>query len=75
MAEVEHLILDHLRHLRAGQELMREDTHEMKVRMGHLEEQVAGLHGLNGLYASVSARIDRIDQRLERVERRLDLTG
>ena len=36
---------------------------ETKERLGFLEQQ----------YASISRRVDRIDERLERVERRLDL--
>jgi hypothetical protein len=30
---------------------------------------------LEGVYASLSRRVDRIDQRLERIERRLDLVA
>ena len=37
---------------------------ETKERLGFLEQQ----------YASISRRVDRIDERLERVEKRLDLT-
>ena len=36
---------------------------ETKERLGFLEQQ----------YASISRRVDRIDERLERVEKRLDL--
>ncbi|MCL6707242.1 hypothetical protein M8R20_09550 [Pseudomonas sp. R2.Fl] len=36
---------------------------ETKERLGFLEQQ----------YASISRRVDRIDERLEHVERRLDL--
>lgn len=63
MSEVENLILEHLRQIRAGQDSLREDMREVKVRLGHLEAQ----------YASLSSRIDRIGERLERVERRLEL--
>ncbi len=42
-----------------------EDLREIKERLGILEMQ----------YASLSRRVDRIEERLERVERRLDLVG
>ena len=45
--------------------LMRpvDDIHEVKERLGILEMQ----------YASLSNRMDRMDLRIERIERRLDL--
>jgi len=63
MTEVENLILDHLRHLRSGLDGVREDMREVKTRLGILESQ----------YASMSSRLDRLDGRVERIERRLDL--
>ena len=47
-----------------------DDMHEVKERLGILETQVAGLAGQ---YASLSNRLDRMDLRIERIERRLDL--
>lgn len=43
---------------------------ETKERLGHVETQLGGLHVA---YANLSNRIDRIDERLARVEKRLDL--
>jgi predicted nucleic acid-binding Zn-ribbon protein len=63
MTEVENLILDHLRHMRSGIDGLREDMREVKTRLGILENQ----------YASMSSRLDRLDARVERIERRLDL--
>jgi predicted nucleic acid-binding Zn-ribbon protein len=63
MTEVENLILDHLRHMRGGIDGLREDMREVKTRLGILENQ----------YASMSSRLDRLDARVERIERRLDL--
>ncbi len=40
-----------------------DDIHEVKERLGILEMQ----------YASLSNRMDRMDLRIERIERRLDL--
>lgn len=79
MADVQNPILEHLRQLRSGQDGLRDDLREVKTRLGHLEEQGASvflqLAGLQGEYATLSTRIDRLDQRLDRVERRLVLTG
>ena len=47
-----------------------DDVHDIKERLGILETQVAGL-GIQ--YASLSNRLDRMDLRIERIERRLDL--
>jgi predicted nucleic acid-binding Zn-ribbon protein len=63
MTEVENLILDHLRHMRSAIDGVREDMREVKTRLGILENQ----------YASMSSRLDRLDARVERIERRLDL--
>ena len=59
MAEIERI----LRHLRGGMDGLREDMREVKTRLGILENQ----------YASMSSRLDRLDARVERIERRLDL--
>ena len=59
MAEIERI----LRHLRGGMAGVREDMREVKTRLGILENQ----------YASMSSRLDRLDARVERIERRLDL--
>jgi predicted nucleic acid-binding Zn-ribbon protein len=63
MTEVENLILDHLCHMRSAIDGVREDMREVKTRLGILENQ----------YASMSSRLDRLDARVERIERRLDL--
>lgn len=61
--EPENLVLTRLREIRDMVGRVLEDTADLKLRVGMLE---AG-------YASMSLRIDRIDSRLERVERRLGL--
>jgi chromosome segregation ATPase len=63
MTEVENLFLDHLHHMRSAIDGLREDMREVKARLGILESQ----------YASMSIRLDRLDARVERIERRLDL--
>jgi predicted nucleic acid-binding Zn-ribbon protein len=57
------LIFETLKAIQATQARHSEDLREIKERLGILEMQ----------YASLSNRVDRIDQRLDRVERRLEL--
>ncbi|MDO9411005.1 MAG: hypothetical protein Q7T81_00330 [Pseudolabrys sp.] len=63
MTEAERLVLEHLRHIRAAVDGLRDDMREVKSRLGILENQ----------YASLSNRIDRMDARVERIEQRLEL--
>ncbi len=59
----ENLALVYLRRIDAKLDKLQTDIPEIKERLGFLE----------GTYASVSRRVDRMDDRLERIERRLDL--
>ena len=61
--EPTNLILPMLRDIRSVLGKIAEDVADLKLRVGMLE---AG-------YASMSLRLDRIDIRLERVEKRLGL--
>lgn len=73
----ENLVLEHLRHIRAGMDEMRVDRRDVKRQLTSLEVSVANLRGgmanLHGDLAGQSGRIDRIETRLERRERRLEL--
>ena len=68
--ETENLVLELLRKTRTSQERMEQDIADMKVRMSSVEtvlgQQQIQLAALNG-------RMDRFDERLGRIERRLDL--
>ena len=61
--ELTNLILPMLRDIRSVLGKIAEDVADLKLRVGMLE---AG-------YASASLRLDRIDIRLERLEKRLGL--
>ena len=61
--EVDNLILEHLRAIRATQDRHSDDLREIKGRLGILESQ----------YASLSNRLDRMDDRVAHIERRLEL--
>ncbi len=71
MAEIKsELIYEILKQLQEGQRLIREDIHDIKVRLTSLENKMAQIH-LD--MANHSERMDRIDARLARVEKRLEL--
>jgi predicted nuclease with TOPRIM domain len=61
--EPQNLLIEHLRYIRGAVDGLREDMHEVKTRLGLIEETCA----------SLSRRLDRLDDRVDRIERRLDL--
>jgi hypothetical protein len=61
--EPQDLVLEHLRYIRGAVDGLREDMHEVKTRLGLVEETCA----------SLSRRLDRLDERVGRIERRLEL--
>ena len=77
MENVDNLLLEHLKRFQAGQDRIERKLEEVVTRIGHLEISLAGLRRDFGhneeQSASVGVRIDRINERLERVEKRLEL--
>ena len=67
---VESLILEHLRHIRSKMEAVSLDMSDIKSRVSSLEETQGQLLGMMG---GLGKRMDRFDERLGRIERRLDL--
>jgi archaellum component FlaC len=61
--ETENLVLEHLRAIRGTVERMAEDLHDLKACMTNVEEGLAG----------VNRRLDRLELRVERIEKRLGL--
>ena len=61
--ETNNLVLEHLRAIRSEIGDMKADLVELKTRVGHLE----------GLYANLSGRVDRIASDVVLIKRRLDL--
>ena len=72
-----NLVLEHLRRIRASQERTELEIGDIKARLTAMDETMANsrtdLAPLHSLYAQQSKRIDRIEDRLGRIERRLDL--
>ena len=61
--EPDNLILQLLRRVDAKIDRMAEDIQDLKLRMTHVEEGLAG----------VNRRLDRLELRVDRIERRLEL--
>lgn len=74
---VENLIVEHLRALRAGQERIEHELRELKSRMTSMESGIASLRRDNADFASTiadqHARYDRLVDRIDRIEKRLEL--
>ncbi|MBA3517531.1 MAG: hypothetical protein H0T75_07790 [Rhizobiales bacterium] len=68
--QVDNLVLEQLRHIRFGVDALRETVADHGVRLSSMEEHtgqvLVQLAGLN-------RRMDRFDERLARIERRLEL--
>lgn len=60
----DNLVLAMLRRMDTKLDRGLEELHDVKVRLTAVEENMAGIH----------RRIDRLDERFQRIERRLELT-
>ncbi len=68
--ETENLVLEMLRRIRGSMERMELDLMDIKSRMTSVEIVVGQM---SGQLASQSLRLDRMEERIGRIERRLDL--
>lgn len=76
---VENLILEHLKRFQAGQDRIERDISEMKARLANLESGHASiilhLGHLSSADAAQQVTMDSVSERLNRMERRLELTN
>ncbi len=76
--QIENLILEHLKRFQAGQDRAERKLDEVIHRLGQLETAVAGLRRdfahADENAALLSVRLDRMNERIERIERRLELS-
>ena len=79
MENVENLILEHLRSIRSDVAGMRDDIREIKQRLSNLESGIGSLkRDTADLYTENAAqhlRYDRLADRIEKIEKRLELTN
>lgn len=78
MAEnIENLVLEQLRAIRSDIAAVKEDTREIKSRLVIVESGIASLRRDGGDYSASIAdqhlRYDRINDRIERIEKLLEL--
>ncbi|MFD2183776.1 hypothetical protein [Rhodoplanes azumiensis] len=66
----DNLVLEQLRRIRASQERSELDLAVLKARVSGLEQVTGQILTLMG---TMNQRMDRFDERLGRIERRLDL--
>ena len=76
---VENLMLEHLKRFQATLDSMQRDIRELKVRQSETHTAVLALRRDQVTDAEVTAhmqaQMDRFGDRLDRLERRLDLTN
>lgn len=79
MENIENLILEHLRVIRTDIAGMRDDIREIKQRLSNVENGIGSLkRDTADLYTENAAqhlRYDRLVDRIEKIEKRLELTN
>lgn len=76
-ADIENLVLEHLRHIRARVDQIADDVAELKYRMTSLEGAMGRVKREIAYGDETDARqqvtLDKLASRVERIERRLEL--
>jgi uncharacterized protein (UPF0335 family) len=77
--DIDNLIIDHLRHIRGRVDRIAEDMGDMKHRMSSLESAMVLVKREVSAGDETDVRhqvsLDRLMDRIERIERRLELSG
>ncbi len=75
--DTENLILEHLRAIRSDVADTRIDIGDIKLRQNDMANAIAGLRrnqaGDAGVAVHLQVQIDRLNDRVERINRRLDI--
>ena len=76
---VENLIIEHLKHIRGRVDRIAEDMTDVKLRLSSLESAMVHVKREVSSGDETDARqqvsLDRLADRIDRIERRLDLIG
>ena len=83
MSNVDNIIIEHLKNLRSDGASMRSEMHtefkDVKARLNHLDASMAGVRRDGALSAEDFARqqvsIDSLVERIQRIEKRLELAS
>ena len=74
---IENLVLEQLRHIRAAQARHDQKFEDVLSRLGHLERGVARLGSefadFQAYSFGLAAKVDRMETRIDRIERRLEI--
>ena len=74
---VENLILEHLKRFQTGQDRIERELKEIKTRLSQVEIGIASIRGdiahIAGDQARQQITIDSLSDRVERIEKRLEL--
>ncbi len=68
--ETANLVLEHLRSMRAVLDRVAQDVADLKLRFAGLEQHMAGYQISD---VRQNSEIDRLNQRMDRIEKRLEL--
>lgn len=78
-AEIDSLVLEHLRHIRNRVDQIADDVTDLKMRMSSLENAMALIKREVAFGDETDARqqvtLDKLAIRIERIERRLELSN
>ncbi|MBI5658704.1 MAG: hypothetical protein HZC43_03950 [Nitrosomonadales bacterium] len=76
MDEIDNIIIEHLKALRNEMKDFRQETREelqtIKMRLNSVKRGLAGTHDDSVI---LQTRLDRVDGRIDRIEKRLELTA
>lgn len=79
MSNIENIVLEHLKKMQAEMTGIRQDTTEIKSRLGSIESGIGRIaQGEASNYAEIIENrhmFDRLAERVERLEKRLELAS
>jgi septal ring factor EnvC (AmiA/AmiB activator) len=79
MENVDNIIIEHLKRFQAGQDRIERELKEVKGRMSQIEIGIASMRGdlahLSGDQARQQIGVDALSDRIDRIERRLELSS
>ncbi len=79
MDDSTNLVLEHLKRFQGGQDRIERELKEIKGRMSQLEIGVASIRGdlahMSGDQARQTLTVDALAERIDRIERRLELSN
>jgi predicted nucleic acid-binding Zn-ribbon protein len=68
--ELDNIVLEHLRHIRSKVDTTAQDVTDIKVQLAAMQQHMAGFHAVIAIH---SDELNQLRQRIDRIEKRLDL--